>query len=424
LTTALARSRPEDLLRAAALLGATADDLGTAIGACRRSAGVRWVSRANERYQERLTGLATDLVQVQTAFDTACEALLGYARALSYAQPLAEQAARLAAAGELARVPDLTWEAEQTEQSAAARLLVVLDELVARAPRTGGWTAAQHDLADFATGLDDAVKGIGSSLASVVRSLPGVGSGSERSAARSEVAQTAEDSVQPWKQVQDLVDAIEDGHGWRAGGQVAGAALFRFRGVRGKTVDLFGHHDDLPVGVMGALARGVRLAPDEVLDATMLERLRRDFVAALVAFEHVPAPTLDELLDGSLDLLHHEAGKGHTLLKHIGRDVDFLRRRQLLEPRRDGSLKPISSFGTLDLAERAIQGIVRAHAARVRGWLAHPVGDLGLVGGVPVRLGRLIDVAPRPQEPTRVVVRLTPVDDGLHIRTAYLDGDD
>ena len=425
--TALAHAEPEQVLRAGALLGATAEQLGVAVAACRRSAAVRWVGRAQEGYQQRLDGLARDLVGVRSAFDAACDALLGYGQALARAVPLAQEADRLEALGDealLARVPALRWEATQTELAAAARLVVALDELTARAPRTGAWTAAQHDAASFATGMADYVKGLGSTVASVVSSLPGVGSGASRSRARHELAAEAAEAAQPWKQVQDLVRALQDGLGFRAAGGAAMAVVLRRPGVRyGKTVRLFGTHDELTAAMLTVMRRGGAGVP--LLDAWAAARVQAELVDAWARLKRLTLPSLDALLEQGVDLVHQEAKRGHTMIRHIGRDPDFLRRRQRELPGRHGP-HAAGSFASLDEAERLVDEVLRAEAARLRAFVAGVPGvggkdgELVLERGVAGPVGVLVDKWGRDAvaDGVRVVV-VRSGDAGIAVKTAF-----
>jgi hypothetical protein len=427
MTTAVALARPDQVLRAAALLGGSADQLGTAIAACRRSAEVRWVGRPNEQYQSQLAGLAAGLTGLRTAFDAACEELLSYARALSWAQPLAEEAERLEQAplGEalMGRALELRATAAEAEAAAATRLVTALDALTDRAPRVSGTTRASHHAANFAMGLDDAVHGVGATVLAAARSLPGVGSRASRTEARGEVVDSVEASLQPWKQVQELYDALRDGHAWRTSGEVAGAALFRFRGARGHGIDFFGAHDELPDRVMLVLDRGARaLDAAGYVDVWLAAHLRAEFVRALLRFENMPLPTLDELDLHGVDLLHQEAGGGHTLQRHVGRDVDFLRERQRWEPNGDGDPKAMSSFSTLDEAEALVTEAIRGHLADIRTLLADPTisrstirqrlsGDAGVV----------IDASGAVARARTLVVHLVKVDGTVRVQTAFLD---
>ena len=368
--TALAHAQPEQVFRACALLGATADQLATAVAACRRSAAVTWVGRAQEQYQQRLADLASDLVQVRSAFDLACDALLSYGQALAYAQPLALEADRLEALGDetpLARVPALRWEATQTELAAAARLINTLHDLAARAPRSSGWTTAQHDAANFATGMADYVKGLGATVGAAFASLPGVGSSDDRAQARHELGQQVVDAAQPWKQVQELLDAIQHGMGFRAGGAFAMAAVMRRPGMReSKSVKIFGYQDELSVALLSVMRRGMDGAPLSIWAAA---RIQNKLVSDFKRLERVKLPSLDELLSSPVDLTHHESHAGHTMWKHVGRDADFLRFRQSMESRREGRGKA-ASFDSLDQAERLVDQVLSARADAIRQWYA------------------------------------------------------
>jgi hypothetical protein len=443
MTTAITKARPDDVLRAAALLGGSADQLGTAVSSCHRSADVDWVGRPNERYQSQLARLAIGLTGVRSAFDSACDALLDYARVLTGAQQAAEEADRLAAAvvttggshvqaGDptgaqqvaLDRARELRIAAAQQEARAAQRLAQVLHDLADRAPRVNGWISAGHHAAHFVQGLDDALLGIGGTFRAAARSLPGVGTPDHRAQARGELVDSLEDVVQPWKQVQELYDELTSGHAWLASGQLAGTLLFRFRGAHGKVVDRFGSHDGLPDTVMLALRRGgLPALHDGQLDGWLAARLREQLVRELKAFEHVSLPPLDDLLRQGVDLLHHEAAGGHTILKHIGRDPDFLRDRQRWEPGKDGLPAPMSSFTSLDVAEAAIGDALRGHAQGVRDFLAAAdARKYDVIVPAPASLGITIDVAGSVVDVTSLVVRITKSADGtVLIQTAFLN---
>ena len=423
----LALAQPDQVLRAAALLGASADELGTAVSACRRSADVAWVGRPNEQYQGRLAGLATGLSGMRSAFDDGCEALLAYARALAWAQPLAEEAARLdrAPAGEalMDRAMTLRATAEEAEAAAAARLVAVLHDLADRAPRVSGWTTAGHHAADFAQGLDDAVKGIGSTFLAAVHSLPGVGTRAHRAAARHQVVETVEDTLQPWKQVQELYDALTDGHAWYASGQLSAAALFRFRGDRAAGMDFFGGHDELPDRVMRVLDRGaLPLAADAAADVWLADHLRRELVRALKTFEQMPLPLLAELDLHGVDLVHQEAWGGHTLQRHVGRDPDFLRDRQRWFADPDGNPRAFSSFNTIDEAEALISDAIRENVAEIRAFLADPrVHRRDIEVPLSGPAGTVIDSHGNVVPAGSLVVKLVKVDGTVRVHTAFLN---
>ncbi|MCW2706361.1 MAG: repeat protein [Frankiales bacterium] len=443
MTTAITKARPDDVLRAAVLLGGSADELGTAVSACRRSADVDWVGRPNEQYQSQLAGLATGLTGVRSAFDAACDALIDYARVLAGAQHAVEEADRLSASvfthraphgqaddptgaqqAALDRAHELRIAAAQEEARAAQRLAQLLHDLADRAPRVSGWTTAGHHAANFVQGVGDALQGVGSTFLAAARSLPGVGTRAHRAEARGELVDSLEDAVQPWKQVQELYDELTSGHAWLASGQLAGALLFRFRGAHGKLVDRFGGHDGLPDNVLLALRRGgLPSVHDAQLDLWLASRLRQELVDALKAFENVPLPVLDDLLVHGVDLIHHEAAGGHTILKHIGRDPDFLRDRQLWEPGRDGLPTPMSSFTSLDVAEAAISDALRSHAQEVRDFLvAADARKYDVIVPAPASLGIAVDVTGSVADVRSLVVRIAKAADGtVLIKTAFLN---
>ncbi|MDX6267938.1 MAG: Bacterial CdiA-CT RNAse domain [Frankiales bacterium] len=442
MTTAITKARPDDVLRAAVLLGGSADELGTAVSACRRSADVDWVGRPNEQYQAQLAGLATGLTGVRSAFDAACDALIDYARVLAGAQQAVEEADRLSASvfthraphgqaddptgaqqAALDRARELRIAAAQEEARAAQRLAQLLHDLADRAPRVSGWTTAGHHAANFVQGVGDALQGVGSTFLAAARSLPGVGTRAHRAEARGELVDSLEDAVQPWKQVRELYDELTSGHAWLASGQLAGALLFRFRGAHGKLVDRFGGHDGLPDNVLLALRRGgLPSVHDAQLDVWLASRLRQELVEALKAFENVPLPVLDDLLVNGVDLIHHEAAGGHTILKHVGRDPDFLRDRQLWEPWVDGEPTPMSSFANVDEAESLITTALRSHAAQLREFLADDaLTSAKLVLPISEASGAVIDVRGAVAAAGQLVVRLKKVDGTVRVQTAFLD---
>jgi hypothetical protein len=432
-TTAVTVARPSDLMRAAALLGASADELGTAVAACRRAAAVPWVGGPSENYQERLSRLADGLVGMRSAFGEACDAVLGYARAVAALQPLAQEAdqlERLPSEQLLGRCVALRAEVAEGESIAAARLIVELHYLTDRAPRVSSSYGLQHNAAHFAQGLASEAAGLGRTAEALFGSLPGVGSDRDRHEARHEVAASVADALQPWKQVRELYDALTEGNAWYAGGQLAGAAVFRLRGDRAAGMDLFGGHDELPDRVMLALRReALPLGSDAPVDRWLAQHLRQQFVDALRALENMPLPSLDELDLHGVDLVHHEAAGGHTLQRHVGRDPDFLRDRQRFLVDRDGNPFPLSSFRTVDEAEALITEVIRTHLREIRAFLSDPVlTRKTFVEPLPGPVGTVIDAQGTVVPAGSVVVRLVKVDgtvdgtgDGtVQVHTAYL----
>jgi hypothetical protein len=122
-------------------------------------------------------------------------------------------------------------------------------------------------------------------------------------------------------------------------------------------------------------------------------------------------------------VLHHEAQGGHTLLKHIGRDEDFLARRQLIDsPKGSTWVTPVSSFATLGEAQELITTALRVHAAEISAWLAQGTRsqlDIALPLAAPV--GVVLDASRRLGTAHYVVVRLGRTKGGdVLVRTAML----
>ncbi|MCU1599513.1 MAG: Bacterial CdiA-CT RNAse domain [Frankiales bacterium] len=425
MTTAVALARPDDLYRAAALLGGSADQLGTAVADCRRSAQVDWVGGPAENYQERLAHLADGLTRMRTAFEDACDALLAYARTVGAVQPLAEEADRLVLSGSeelLTRAELLHAEARDAEAVAAMRLCIVLEDLISRAPHVRAF-ALQHGLAHFAQGMSAAVSGLGTVISTAVSSLPGVGSDKERDDARDQLGDIALDAVQPWKQVTDLYDAINDGHGWFMAGELVPAWFLRTRLTGHRARALFLDPDAVPATVMLALDRGARgLTKDAVVDWYLAQHLRKELVAALARLSKEPLPSLDHLLRHGVDLVHQEAHDGHVLQRHIGRDADFLRARQDWDTYDYGKVRVKSSFSTLDEAESLVGEAIRNNERAIRDFLMDGKPSLEVRSPIATAGGLVMDARHELIPAREVVVILDRVGDTLHIRTAYLDG--
>jgi hypothetical protein len=423
-TTAIALARPDDLLRAGAFLGATADSLGTTVSSCRRSAAVPWVGRPNQAFQRDLLALATALVGARASFDAACDALLQYGRCLAASRDLAVEAQAIdrlldPPPGLVDRALSLRAQAEQDEWAAANRGVAALRDLTDRVPRVGAGSVLSHDLSHFASGVGQAFTSLGHLLDTARRSLPSVGSDHQRATARDELGDTALEVLQPWTMLEDLWTALHDGHGFETGGTLAGGLLLHTRGKIGWDHHLFGGHDRLPAAVMLALQRGGTVV--RTLDEYAVERLRALLVEDLRRLNKVPLPDLQQLLEDGVDLLHHEAHNGHTLMKHVGRDVDFLRYRQVVEPRTDARWNAMSSFASIDEAERVITQCFRDNASVLRHWLASGEAETKLSFPLNVPAGLAIDLDGLVAPAVALTVRLSKKADGtVLIRTAML----
>ncbi|MGB8650810.1 MAG: RNase A-like domain-containing protein [Mycobacteriales bacterium] len=437
--------RPEELLRAGAVLGRVADEVGTCITQARRSADVSWTGRPNERYQLRLAGLARDLSRVQRAYDDACDALLRYSREIGPARDLALQAdlieaecddlarARVLIPGTSVAAPMTPYEmdrraraqglrraAADQEERASAALVAVLLNLADDAPHLSGWTSVSHTVADVARGAGDQVSGTASLGRDAFLSVPWVGDAASRTAARRRLWEQAAAMTQPWLAIEDLLRELDEGQWAHAGGSFGAALVLRRAGARGRRVELFGAHDDLPLGVLGALRRGGHGDDLAAAERWVTQHAQQEFLEAVLRLRQVPLPTLGELLDGGVDLLHQEAHGGHTILKHVGRDPDFLRRRQEAEPGPEGPA-PMSSFVDLDAAESAVAAALNAHRVVVERWLAGTRPRTQLRLEVPSLQGVLVDPAGRVATHGAVIVRLVRVaKQSFRVETAFL----
>ncbi|HJQ01092.1 MAG TPA: RNase A-like domain-containing protein [Jatrophihabitans sp.] len=75
-------------------------------------------------------------------------------------------------------------------------------------------------------------------------------------------------------------------------------------------------------------------------------------------------------------LAAHEAAGGHTLEKHVGKDIAFLEDRL----RREDHLKYSSSFYSREHAENAISDLLESHRTEIDSWLTGGKGTLALSG--------------------------------------------
>jgi hypothetical protein len=92
---------------------------------------------------------------------------------------------------------------------------------------------------------------------------------------------------------------------------------------------------------------------------------------------------------GNIKLVQHEAvaggsAGGHTILKHVGRTEQELRKRLTMEPR----IPRASSFSTLRIAESAVSKVMKTNAAKIRAWAqTSPASVLVLSGDVGKTVG-------------------------------------
>lgn len=127
----------------------------------------------------------------------------------------------------------------------------------------------------------------------------------------------------------------------------------------------------------------------------------------------IRATRASSIIAGRISLSRHEAavhGKlgGHTLARHVGKTKEFLEARLAANPH----LEEVSTFHSVQDAERGINSVLRLNADRVARWAASAplketmdfvgpaVGDLGvvLVRGAPsLAQGRIVKVVLKKQ---------------------------
>jgi hypothetical protein len=447
--TRLRDVRPEEVLRAGAVFGQVAEQLADTVTRCRPCADVRWNGPPVLRYQEHLRSLVRTLSTIQTSYDEACDALLSYSRALEPVRDLALQADLLEAQAEdLKRarnlLPDvaelyapmtpaeeavrqraalLRAQAEDGEHAASLRASLVLQQLADDAPRLSGWTSAGRLASQFAQGANDQLQGTVDLAFDGVESLPLVGSAESRAAARKRLWAEGKALMQPWLAIEDLLNRLADGEYAYTGGALSAGMVLRIRGAKGKAYEKFGAHDEMPLDVLWGLKRGGYGDGDLTSIRQWVEtRAQKQFLDELLSLEHAPLPSLDEMLSsGHVDLMLQEAHGSHTLLRHVGRDVDFLRHRQETEPSPDGPMSK-SSFFTIDEAEAAVSTALIENASLVRRWVNGDQPRLKLE--VPLRepAGIAIDERGMLSDAREIVLRFVRDRDGsIRINTAYVE---
>jgi hypothetical protein len=172
------------------------------------------------------------------------------------------------------------------------------------------------------------------------------------------------------------------------------------------------HQPGAGVGVLGLDALGA-------LPGGRLVREGEQGVAAVRALRAAGAQDgISRLVPGG-GLAVHEAAGGHTLAKHVGKDVAFLAGRLCNEP----TLKFASSFYSREHAEDSISNLLESKRAEIGGWLAGLAKSLNLSASTSHQIG--ITLARGHAEPIDVhgiVVRLRrdpQMPAGYRIHTAF-----
>lgn len=447
MTAALTDVCPEDFLRAGAVFGQVAEQLTGTIAQAHRSAEVDWIGPPGQAYRHDLDQLVTSLRRIQRAYDGACDALVAYSRSLVQVRDLAVQAAALAsqaASLEQLRMIDATYlpilihpmtaeqerllvqsrilseAADRAEFTASTRLALTLRDLADDAPHLSGWQSANRSAGRFGAAAGQQIGAALSMVGNASLSAPFIGDAASRDAARQELKQNALAMAQPWLAIEGLLKELGDGRFAQVSGSLAGGLLMRRWGATGKKVDLFGTHDGLPEQVMLAMRRGI----DPNLPAVKGWVLAHEQDALGDLFETLQKaalPDVEGLIKNGADLLVHEARGGHTLLKHIGRDAEFLRRRSQLEPDGKGAPTSKSSFLSLDEAERVIAGGLATGAGTLRSWAAGTEKRIRLVEPLATPAGLLVNLHGQVVEAERLVMDLVRNSDGsVRLVTAFV----
>jgi hypothetical protein len=392
---------PEDFLRAGAVFGQVAEQLTTGMAQCRQSASVEWQGPPGQAYQQDLEELSSDLGKVQRAFDSACDALLAYARSLVDVRDLAVRARSLGAQAEqleaLRMTPYFLGGAElqgpvtpeqerlqaqsrvlyeaalRAESTASTRLAGQLRGLAADAPRTSGGQRFNRGVANFAKGADEQVQGTLAMVGHAYLSLPLLGTAQEREVSRQALKQELLAMAQPWLGIEAMLQQLRDGEYAHVGGSLSAGLFMRKLGViGGKKLDTFGTLDDLPSPVLRAMYVAGH-GPDLEATAVWLEQhAQATFTAELERLQSVALPDVEDLIANGANLMLQEAHGGHTLLKHVGRDIDILRRRQREEPDHTGAPVAKSTFRSLVEAQEVVAEALEANQEELRAWVADP----------------------------------------------------
>lgn len=397
----LSASRPQDLVRLAAVLGQTADQVDAATHSARRSEAVTWDSPGGASYQRRLAHLCGRLERTSRSYAEAAQVLLAYSRAMASARELALKADALdATATDLQRrarpflgsgrpdiaLPDIALldqaggvrararhvreQANLLDDDAGGRAAGVLNALATEAPHEAASVAAGRMIDDLGQGLAAQVDGVVALGRALWSSLPGVGRDDQRALARHQALEAAQQALQPWLLVEQVLHDLQDGRVGRAAGVVAGAALTRRVPLLGKDgVPRFAGHQHAP-GYLAGLPQGALQIADQAEAWARAHEAKalQDDVAVLrlqataTGRSVVPA----DWLDHPVDLRHHEASGGHTLLKHVDARVELLQWRLRLE--QQGALK--SSFADLDEAVSSVQHVLDLNRLAVESFMA------------------------------------------------------
>jgi len=435
--SALGECQPQELLRCGVVFGQAAEVLLSAQVLAGRSAQVRWRGRTGCNYQQLLGPLSAELGALRASYDGACDVLLGYARVLEQAKALAHEADVLGARADSANFGDLFGapgmvgevnphplqvradafmrQAVELEEQAGLTAAAALDDLTYRAPKAPRGAGASRFLADVATSVTGQVVGAATFGADLVRSLPFVGADDNRAKARHDSLEAAKAMAQPWLAVEQMLQQLDSGRGGLAAGAAVGVIITHKLDLSAlaKNAPLFKGHQ-LAKGFLRGLPQGALSIADQG-QAWALAHEVKQFQDETARLRRSGEPLTGDWLDRPVNLQHHEARGGHTLLKHVGASTDLLLWRLRLE---GGAER--STFSSIEQAQAlvrqtvsnrlAIEGFRTVGKAERRIFWT-PVGE---------QAGTILAVDGA-QRPTKaVVVVLAKVDDKLMVFSAYL----
>lgn len=224
--------------------------------------------------------------------------------------------------------------------------------------------------------------------------------------------------AQPWLAVEQMLHQIEAGRGGLAAGAVIGVVVTHKLdlSVLAKDAPLFKGHQ-LAKGYLRGLPQGALSIGDRDA-AWVLAREAKAFQDETARLRRSGEPLPDDWLDRPVNLQHHEARGGHTMLKHVGASTDLLLWRLRLEKGLERSTFHSITEAT-DCVERTLannrEGIRRFQADEN----AREEFSMALQG--PAGIVLVADGSVRPAH--TVVVVLRKVQDHLVVFSAYLESE-
>lgn len=369
--TALLTAEPAEVRQAPRALAGTAEEADALGRQLDRQRPPCWRSPSSRDYVGQLTRLARDLDAVGRSHAEAAEVLATYVRTLEEAQERARYAERLAAQGaersagwaaQRAVGPDpggalsdaarrTLHEAEALERAAAQRAAARLRELAAAAPAQGWTSKVLRPLEDAAVTAVNGWRGAPDAAAALAGAAWSAGPWTDDEGEQREGRAALAEAARVWE---GWLDAGRDAVNGRPGlalGALAGGRLPRIKnGGDGGFLD--GVDEDL-------------LTIKDVGDAWDQAHAAKALQDRIVSLRDVPLPGVEALLRGEVDLAHHEARKGHTILKHVGKRLEVLQARLDLET--DGDPRAFrSTFPDLATAEDLVRRALLDNARSIR----------------------------------------------------------